>query len=579
MASRLRITVVLFCLLISAGCAAGAHARFREMPRVESARGMVVSDCGIASRVGVEILQQGGNAVDAAVATAFALAVTLPEAGNIGGGGFIVAKIGNKHYALDFRETAPASATRDMFLNPDGSLSERSLTGPQASGVPGSVAGLYDAHHRFGKLPWRDLVLPAVAIARDGFRVGPELARALETEAPRLLQFKPSAELFTSGGAVHKRGYLWKNPDLAETLLRIAASGPWDFYHGETARLLVEEMKRSGGNITREDLQQYRAMWREPLEWRYRRHKVVSMPPPSSGGVVLAMMHGMLQKDPAGASTDDLYIHGAAEAMRRAFAARNAALGDPDFVNNPVDIVLSPAWQARQWSSYQSDRATLSTEIRPDLGGGNPGDDGMEGTHTTHFSVVDEAGDAVACTTTLNTTFGSAVTVGGAGFLLNNEMDDFAAKPGFKNTFGLVQGEANAIVPRKRMLSSMTPVIITDSEGAIRLVAGAAGGPTIITAVSGIIYYVLDRGMDAHDAVSAPRFHHQQFPDMLRIEAGGFSDTITRALEARGHKLQPVRAIADANAISRERRPDGTAVLVAGADPRRAAAAAAQPGK
>ncbi len=508
---------------------------------VSAPAGMVATDAPLATEVGVEILRAGGNAVDAAVATAFALAVVYPEAGNIGGGGFMVVRTADgETAALDFRETAPLAATRDMYLDENGELTDGSVIGHLASGVPGAVAGLWAAHQRFGTLPWADLLAPAIRLAEEGFIVDEELAESIVDAREGLARFQGSAELFLPGGEPIPAGTLWKNPDLAAVLKRIAEQGPAGFYEGETADLIVAEMKRGGGIITHEDLKRYEAKWREPVEFDYRGYRVISMPPPSSGGLTLALMANILE----GYDLESLgwhspeALHLVAEAMRRAFADRNHHLGDPDFVNVPRDMFLSEEYAARLRESISIERATPSSEVMP----GSVVAIGSEGDHTTHFSVVDSAGNAVALTTTINSLYGSKVTVTGAGFVLNNEMDDFAAKPGEPNQFGLVQGEANAIEPGKRMLSAMTPTIVVSPEGEPVLITGARGGPRIISAVFQVLSNVVDYGMDVSSAVNAPRIHHQHLPDVLYYEAmggkNGLSPDVVRVLQTLGHEVR-----------------------------------------
>ncbi|MBL8693593.1 MAG: gamma-glutamyltransferase [Planctomycetes bacterium] len=564
---RIRRAGALALLAAAAACAASGAARLLRPRIAEGQGGFVVSDEERASRIGAGMLARGGNAVDAAVATAFALAVTLPEAGNLGGGGFLVAHIGGKSHALDFRETAPAAARRDMYLDARGMATERSLTGHLAAGVPGSVAGLFEAHQKLGQLPWPELVQPAVELAESGFVMDAGLSAVIASERKRLAQFSASADLFLPGGAPVAPGTRWRNPGLAATLRRVAAQGPAGFYSGPTAELLAAEMARGGGAITKDDLLQYKAKWRAPLEISYRDHRIITMPLPSSGGPVLAMALGILEPYSLRAlgHGSPSAIHLQAEALRRAFAARNALLGDPEFTPDRTARLRSPEWIEAQRATMRLDRATPSLSIGP-----GTGDDGGSQKHTTHLSAVDGMGNAVALTTTLNTGFGSAVVVSGAGFLLNNEMDDFAAKPGEPNTFGLVQGEANAIEPGKRMLSSMTPTVVLDPSGRVVLVTGAAGGPTITTAVFQILTARLDFGASAVEAAAGPRFHHQHLPDELRFEPGLLGEEDKAHLESLGHRLVPREKIADAQSILWE---NGRWVAVA--DPRRRGAPAA----
>ena len=500
----------------------------------QSSNGMVASDSRVAAEVGARVLANGGNAIDAAVATAFALAVVYPEAGNIGGGGFLVARMADgTTAALDFREKAPLAATRDMYLDARGNVTDKSLIGHLASGVPGSVAGLWTAHQRFGSKPWAELIAPAIEFAERGFTVDAHFADVVRGHESRLKQFPGSAALFLSGGQPPSQGATWKNPELAAVLRRIAQEGPQGFYEGETARLIVEEMKRGGGLITLEDLRRYQATWRQPVEFVYRGHRVISMPPSSSGGLTLALMANILDgydlQKLGWRSAESLHLM--TEASRRAFADRNHFLGDADFVKVPRERLLSVEYAARQRATIARDRATPSSAIKPGLG------EVVESDQTTHFSVVDARGNAVGLTTTINELFGSAVTVTGAGFLLNDEMDDFTSKPGVPNMFGLVQGEANAIAPGKRMLSAMTPTIVLDRGGRPLLITGARGGPRIISAVFQIMSNVIDYDLPLDQALGAPRIHHQHLPDELYFEKDALTPDARAALEKMGHKV------------------------------------------
>jgi gamma-glutamyltranspeptidase / glutathione hydrolase len=511
-------------------------------------RAMVVTDAPLATAVGVRIMRDGGNAVDAAVATAFALAVVYPEAGNIGGGGFMVARMADgTTAALDFREKAPLAATRDMYLDAAGNLSDRSVLGHLASGVPGAVMGLWEAHRRFGTKTWADLIAPAIELAHDGFIVDAELAASIRGGSARLRQFEGSAALFLPGGVGLEQGSLFRNPELAAVLRRVAERGPAGFYEGETADLIVAEMRRGGGIITHEDLRRYNAEWRTPVEFSYRGHRVISMPPASSGGVTLAIMANILDGFPLDRLGwhSQASIHLIAEAMRRAFADRNHFLGDPAFVQFPQEMLVSRDYAARLRATISREQATPSLEVHPGLA------QQQEPEHTTHFSVVDPSGNAVALTTTINELYGSAVTVHGAGFLLNNEMDDFAAKPGFPNMFGLVQGEANAIQPEKRMLSAMTPTIVLDRQNRVLMVTGARGGPRIITAVFQVISNVIDYKMDVAAAVRAPRIHHQHLPDVLFYERNGLAEQRIGLLRQMGHTVEPRPTVGTAPTILR----------------------------
>jgi gamma-glutamyltranspeptidase/glutathione hydrolase len=495
---------------------------------VTAPRGMVVSEDDFATNVGVKVLQAGGNAVDAAVATAFALAVTHPAAGNLGGGGFAVVRGADGQVAaLDFRETAPASATPDMYK----AAPEDAVLGARAAGVPGSVAGLHALHKKYGKKPWKDVVAPAIALARDGFVVDGPFARGIAAEAKAFASFPASAALFLPDGAPPKVGSTWKNPDLAAVLTRIAARGPKGFYEGETAKLVVDDMARSGGLITAKDLAGYRAEWREPVRFEYRGYTAYSMPLPSSGGVVLAMVARMLAEDDLKALGwhSAAHVHLVSEAWRRAYAARNQYLGDPAFVKVPLAQLLDGAHVASLRATITPLQATPSKET-PVL---------VEGTHTTHFAVVDEQGMVVALTTTVNASFGSKLVVAGAGFLLNNEMDDFATRPGEANMYGLVQGAANAIAPGKRMHSSMSPTVVVDAQGQPFMVLGAQGGSRIITAVWQIFSNVVDFGMDLGRAVGEPRFHHQHLPDTIYFEQDALAPEVDEALRGYGHAITP----------------------------------------
>ncbi|HEX4421838.1 MAG TPA: gamma-glutamyltransferase [Kofleriaceae bacterium] len=504
---------------------------------------MVVSEAPLASKAGHDILLAGGNAVDAAVATAFALAVTHPSAGNIAGGGFAVIRTGaGKAVAIDFREVAPAAATPDMFLDKNGNQTDGSLRGDRAVGVPGSVAGLWEMHHKLGKKPWKDDIAPAIALARDGFVVDDKLHQSLVQIAPLLVKNPASTAIWAPNRVPRNKGDKVVNPELAAVLQRIADRGPDGFYKGETAAAIVAEMQAGGGIMTADDLAKYTAVWRDPLRFGYRGYSVVSMPPPSSGGIVLAMTAGLLGKLELGKLPwyGASHVHWLVEVWRRAFAARNELLGDPAFVKDmPVAKLMSQAYLDKQFATI-TDKATPSKDVTPLL----------EGDHTTNLCAVDASGMAVALTTTLNTSFGNGITV--AGFLLNNEMDDFASKPGSPNTFGLVQGTANKIEPGKRMLSSMSPTIVEDAKGELFMLAGAGGGPRIITAVWQTISNVIDFHQTADIAVAQPRIHHQHLPDVVHVEPSSIDQPADEALRAMGYKLQwgePRRAFGAITAI------------------------------
>jgi len=512
--------------------------------------GMVVSDARIASGVGRDVMQKGGNAVDAAIATALALAVTHPAAGNLGGGGFMVVRLADgRSVAIDFREVAPAEATHDMYVGrPDDST-----VGYRAVGVPGSPAGLWEAHRRFGTMRWRDLVEPARKLAADGFRLSRELALSLKNHANAFKRFPASYAQFNRNGRFFVGGETFRQPELAKTLARLE-KGPEGFYRGKTAAAIADAMHRNDGLINQGDLATYKPMAREPLRSNYKGYEILTMPPPSSGGIALLQMLGTVEGKLGGFGSVGT-VHTTVEAMKRAFADRAEFLGDPDFVKVPVDQLLSRA-RIEGFRNAAGDKATPSDAIKPKL-------DGLhEGNNTTHFTVVDGAGNAVSCTTTLNTGYGSGVTV--AGFLLNNEMDDFTSVPGRPNVFGLIQGEANSIAPGKRPLSSMTPTILS-RDGKLFLALGSPGGPTIINTVLETILNVTEWKMDIQRAVTAPRFHHQWRPDTISYEPFAFSSDVMDGLRAKGHVFAP-RPGTQGSCHAVMVLPDGW--RAAGADPR-----------
>jgi gamma-glutamyltranspeptidase / glutathione hydrolase len=592
-----RVVLVSSSLLMSACSSASPKATDARSPDVEGvgpawgfpssrvgatfgSKGMVASTDRVASEIGVEILRRGGNAIDAAVATHFALAVVNPEAGNIGGGGFLIVRMADgRTAALDFREKAPLAATRDMYVGPDGNVTDKSLIGALAAGVPGSVAGMWAAHQRFGSLPWAELVQPAVNLA-EGIVVHGRLATSLGEHEAQLRKYPATAKAFLLDGRAPHVGERLTQQDLAATMRRIAAGGKDGFYRGRTAELIEAEMRRGGGIITRDDLARYEAVWRTPLTFGYRDHTVVSMPPPASGGATVAEILNILEGYDlrrVGYLSPD-HIHLWIQAAKRAFADRNAYLADPDFVSLPTSEMISDGYAARRRAEIRMEHDTPSADVAPGLGAvpvsQSPGPR-REGENTTHYSIVDGAGNAVSVTTTINSLYGNLVTVGRAGFLLNNEMDDFATKPGTPNQFGLVQGEPNAIQPEKRMLSSMAPIILLDRAGNIRLVTGTPGGATIVTTMAQMISNVVDFGMDVAAATSAPRLHHQHLPDVLSFEQLGLSDTVQAALRTRGHNLQ-ARPGYQGDTQSILVLPDRT--LVGVADPRRGGSAVAVQG-
>ncbi|HVH09713.1 MAG TPA: gamma-glutamyltransferase [Gemmatimonadales bacterium] len=530
-------------------------------PRV-AAHAMVVTSHPLASDVGVEVLRRGGNAVDAAVAVAFALAVVHPVAGNLGGGGFMMIRMRDGTVrALDFRETAPTGATRDMYVDTVDRATRGSLTGHRAVGVPGSVAGLFDAHQLFGRLPWAELVAPAVRLARDGHVLDEPRSRQIGREVERLGRFPASRAQFLVNGAAPAAGTRFVQADLARTLELLADSGPDVFYRGGIAALIVREMARGGGLVTREDLAGYRTKWRTPIDITYRGYHVYTMSPPSGGGVTLAEILNVMEGySPLPRFGSAGLMHLQIEAMRRAYADRNVYLGDPDFVAMPLERLLSKEYAGRLRAEIDPHRATPASAVAGTR---------SEGTNTTHFSVVDLEGNAVSCTTTLNNDFGSAVTVADAGFLLNDEMDDFTTAPGRPNLFGLIQGAANAIAPGKRMLSAMTPAIVLGPGGDVVLVLGSPGGSRIPTAVYQVISDVIDQGMGLADAVAAPRLHHQAQPDVAALERDGFVTASIDSLVAMGHALTTWNYKTEVNAIGRT-----AAGWVGVADPRRGGGAA-----
>lgn len=546
-----------------------------RVPVTYGRNGMVSTTDRVASEVGVEVLRRGGNAVDAGVATHFALAVVNPEAGNVGGGGFMVLRMADgRNATLDFREKAPVAATRNMYLDARGELTDRSRIGHLAAGVPGSVAGMWEAHRRFGSLPWAELIRPALNLA-EGIVVHDRLARSLQRFEKELRQYPATAAAFLVNGRAPRVGDRLAQRDLAETLGRILRSGKDGFYRGRTAELIEAEMRRGGGIITREDLRQYDAVWRDPILFQYRQHTVIAMPPPSSGGATIAEILNILEgyelRSLGYLSRD--HVHLWTEAAKRAFVDRNTYLGDPDFVAQPTALMISDAYAAQRRDEIRADRATPSDDVRPGMGAvrsENRAAARRESEHTTHYSIVDSKGNAVAVTTTINSLYGSLATVTGAGFLLNNEMDDFASRPGTANQFGLVQGAVNAIEPKKRMLSAMAPTIVLDPAGRVKIVTGSPGGPTIITTVAQMISNVVDFNMDIGAATAAPRLHHQHLPDQLYYERDGLRPEVVTGLRGLGHPIQ-ARPGYQGDTQSILLLPDGT--LTAIADPRRGGAA------
>ena len=496
--------------------------------------GMVASEQGLATQVGLDILKQGGNAIDAAVAVGFALAVVLPNAGNIGGGGFMVLhddKTG-KDVAIDFREIAPAKASRDMYLDNQGNVIDgKSLFTHDASGVPGTVAGMEYALKKWGTMPLSKVLEPAIKLADKGFIVSDVLAQTLKEEKSTLGKWSASKAIFFKNGEPLKSGDLLVQKDLAKSLRLIAKQGAKAFYQGEIATKIAKEMQSHGGTMTLEDLKAYKVVERQPIIGDYRGYKVVTMPPPSSGGVHLIEILNMLEHYPIKEDgvNSAKNIHHMAESMKLAYADRSEYLGDPDFVKIPVTGLTSKAYANERVKTIDDNKARLSSNIKP----GKP--QPYESDQTTHFSVMDKAGNAVAVTYTLNLNFGSGIVVEGTGILLNNEMDDFSVKPGVPNAFGLVGGTANAVEAKKRPLSSMTPTIVMKNNKPW-LVTGSPGGARIITTVLQSVVNTIDHEMNPAEAIITPRVHHQWLPDELRVEEGISPDTI-KLLQDKGHKV------------------------------------------
>jgi gamma-glutamyltranspeptidase/glutathione hydrolase len=541
------------------------------LAQVEARNGMVVAQEARAARIGVAVLERGGNAVDAAVATGFALAVTYPRAGNIGGGGYMVihfaeGRRGPRNIAIDYRETAPAQATRDMFLDEKGNADPRkSRDSALAIGVPGTVAGLALAHRRFGsgRLTLAQLMAPAIALAREGFEITDDVADSLPRAKTRLGRWPSSAKIFLKAdGSTLAAGDQLIQRDLADTLEAIAQHGPRAFYQGPIADKLAAAVQAAGGIMTADDLKGYRPQLRRPVRGHYRGHEIVSMPPSSSGGVVLIEMLNILEGFPLGTLAEPARLHLMIEAMRRAYADRAAYLGDPAVVSAPIARLMSKRYAAQLRAGIDRERATPSREIREDL------QQPQEGANTTHFSVIDRAGNAVSNTYTLNFSYGVGLVADGTGVLLNNELDDFAARPATPNAYGLIGGEANAPGPGKRPLSSMTPTIVL-KNGRPLIVTGSPGGSRIITAVLQILVNVIDRSMDGAAAVAAPRIHHQWSPDQVFAENALPTETVA-ALEALGHKMIRRPPFTSANTIVVT--PKG---FVGAADPRTRGALAA----
>ena len=509
---------------------------------VAARRGMVVSSDPLATQAGVEILQAGGNAVDAAVAVGFALAVTYPFAGNIGGGGFMMVRMAGEQPAMiDYREEAPGHATQDMYLDKQGNvIPNASIVGALSVGVPGTVAGLATAEQKYGQLGLARVMEPAIRLATDGFPVSYSLSQSLKSHQALLSKFTGSRRIYLRNGNLYQPGEIFRQPDLARTLKQIALHGPNAFYLGPVAKYIVDTMKEYNGIITAEDLARYRAIVRQPLVGQFRGYEILAPPPPSSGGVALIEMLNILDPLELGPPNSYDSMHLIVEAMRRAYADRAAYMGDTDFVSVPVAGLTSV--------KYADELRKEILKSKPDapVKAGNPAP--FEGSNTTHFSVVDAQGNAVSNTYTLNNGYGSGVTVDAAGFLLNDEMDDFTSKPGTPNMFGLIQSEANAIGPHKRPLSSMTPVIVLQ-DNAVRLVLGSPGGGTIINTVLQVLLNVVVYHMDVLQAVVAPRFHDQWMPDQITYEKWGFSADTLDKLKKAGYKLNETDSLGECEAI------------------------------
>lgn len=544
--------IVVASLVVSVSLVLCQQTRAAFVQPERGQRGMVVSANPLASEAGVAMLKQGGNAVDAAVATALAISVVEPFSAGIGGGGFALLRWSQtgETKALDFRERAPLKASRDMYLDAAGKVRlNSSLNGHLAAGVPGTVAGLYEIHRLYGKLSWATVAAPSIQIAREGFLVGREFVRSALLRQDVLLSNPAAREIFTRRGAMYAVGDRLLQPSLAQTLEKIAAN-PQSFYTGDIARAIADDMAKNGGLITLEDLKNYKPIWREPLCGKFRLWQICSMPPPSSGGVHLIEILNIIGDTDLKAlgwhHPDALHL--LAESMRIAYADRSQYLGDPDFVKVPVQPLISLQYAALRRREIQMQRARLSSEVKPVDAKTLLEFTKGESQDTTHLTVVDEQRNVISMTFTINGRFGAGVVASGTGILLNNEMDDFAIAPNTPNLFGLVGGDANAIAPQKTPLSSMTPVIVTEN-GQLRMAAGAPGGSTIITTVLQILLNVLVYDMDVGQAVSAPRLHHQWLPDTLRVERWGFDTATLEELRRRGHQIEEQEGWGNGNAV------------------------------
>lgn len=532
-----------------------AKAAWREPVRAKHA--IVASQHPLASKIGSDVMQRGGNAIDAAVAVAIALAVTYPEAGNLGGGGFMLIRFADgRTTAIDYREMAPKAANRDIFIGKDGNVIRGeggSTVGYRASGVPGTPAGLDYAFKKYGsgKIKWSDIIEPSRQIAQNGYVLTNRLANLFQTYKGNLEKYEDSKKIFLNGGNYYKEGDLFKQPELAQTLSRLQKSGVKDFYEGTTAKLIADDMKRNNGLITLEDLKNYKVRERVPLRGNYRGHEIITMPPPSSGGIVMLQTLAMLEKfdiRQMGWASSEKY-HVLTEALRRSYADRAEYMGDPDFADVPLTKLLDKTYLQNRAGTIDITKASTSQTIRAGEGLGK------EPSETTHFTVVDKDGTIVTNTYTINDLYGSGVTAKGTGVLLNDEMDDFAARPGTPNLFGLIQGERNKVEGGKRPLSSMTPTIVLRKDGSPWFALGARGGPRIITAVIQTVINMIDHDMNIQQAIDSPRIHHQWLPDELGFEPFGMSNDTRKVLEALGHKFAARPAyVAQATGIAIEEK-------------------------
>jgi gamma-glutamyltranspeptidase / glutathione hydrolase len=537
------ISVLIVSLLMFISTGLGQNAGELQNAR----HGMVVSASAVASQVGLDILKKGGNAVDAAIAVGFSLAVSYPSAGNLGGGCYIVVHMADgRSAAIDARETAPAAARHDMYLDPDGNaITELSLKGPLASGVPGSVDGFLKALKLFGTMSRPEIIAPAIRLANDGFQIHPRISKLFKYYKEDFAEFPSSRKIFSKAdGSGYGPSELWRQPDLAATLQRISDRGRKGFYEGPTAELIQSQMNAGNGIIQLNDLAGYRSIVRRPVEGTFRDYTILSMPPSSSGGVVLLEMLNMLEHFPLReyGRTSALARHIIVEAMKRAFADRAEHLGDPAYHDVPMKKLLSSSYAKSLAAGIQMDTATASGEINSNA------QPPKEGSQTTHYSVIDKDGNAVSVTTTLNSSFGAKCVVEGAGFLLNNEMDDFSIKPGVPNQYGLIGNKANAIEPGKRMLSSMTPVIVL-YKGKPILLTGSPGGSRIITTVLHVLLNALEFGLAVDEAIEARRYHHQWLPDEIVYEEGAFSTSEIKELQLLGHTLRSIKNMGRAEGI------------------------------